>query len=107
MDAVLKLRGAVMKLRYISGVVTLKYDSDKCKGCGRCIEVCPHGVFNMENSKAKIIDKDACIECGACKKNCPFGAIEVNAGVGCAAAIFASRGQNNVVCGGKDECCCP
>jgi len=94
-----------MKLRYLAGVVTLKYDVNKCKGCGRCVEVCPHGVFLMESGKAKILDKDACIECGACMKNCPFEAIEVNAGVGCAAAIFASRGKSNDVCGGKGGCC--
>jgi ferredoxin len=31
---------------------------------------------------------DACTECGACQKNCPFAAIEVEEGVGCAAAIL-------------------
>jgi ferredoxin len=30
------------------------------------------------------------MECGACAKNCPFGAIEVEEGVGCAAAILLS-----------------
>ena len=95
-----------MKPRYLPGVVTLKYDVDKCKGCGRCIEVCPHGVFKMESGKAKIIDKDACIECGACMKNCPFGAIEVNAGVGCAAAIL-SKGKSNSACCGEGGSCCP
>ena len=94
-----------MKLRYLPGVVTLKYDASKCKGCGRCVEVCPHRVFSMEHGKANLIDKDACIECGACMKNCPFEAIKVNAGVGCAAAIFASGKNGNVVCCGEDGCC--
>jgi ferredoxin len=30
------------------------------------------------------------MECGACRRNCPFGAIEVDEGVGCAAAILMS-----------------
>lgn len=94
-----------MKLRYLPGVVTLKYDYSKCKGCGKCIEVCPHNVFNIENGKAKIFDKDACIECGACMKNCPFEAIEVDAGVGCVAAVLASSKKNNVVCGSEGGCC--
>jgi len=60
-----------MKNRYLKGVSTLKLNSDKCVGCGRCIEVCPHNVFSLENNKANIIDKDGCIECGACAKKCP------------------------------------
>jgi NAD-dependent dihydropyrimidine dehydrogenase PreA subunit len=80
-----------MKLRYLSGVVTLEYDAGKCRGCGRCAEVCPHEVFVVENGKARIVDKDACIECGACMKNCAFDAVKVDAGVGCAAAVLASR----------------
>lgn len=95
-----------MRLRYLSGVVTLKYDVNKCKGCGQCMEVCPHGVFGMEHRKAKIVDKDACIECGACMKNCPFNAITVEPGVGCAAAVLSSGKKDNVVCCGEKGGCC-
>ncbi|NLK72765.1 MAG: 4Fe-4S binding protein, partial [Clostridiales bacterium] len=28
-----------MKNKYLKNVCTLKLDSDKCVGCGRCIEV--------------------------------------------------------------------
>jgi NAD-dependent dihydropyrimidine dehydrogenase PreA subunit len=87
-----------MSLRYLSGVTTLKYDETKCKGCRMCTEVCPHAVFAMENTKAKIVDKDACIECGACQKNCRYDAISVKAGVGCAAAIIGSFGKNKAPC---------
>jgi NAD-dependent dihydropyrimidine dehydrogenase PreA subunit len=77
-----------MKYRYLKNVVTLKMDSNKCTGCGKCIEVCPHRVFALQNGKLKIIDKDGCMECGACAKNCAFNAIEVKPGVGCAYAII-------------------
>ncbi|MCL2708079.1 MAG: 4Fe-4S binding protein [Defluviitaleaceae bacterium] len=77
-----------MKHRYIKNVATLKYYSDKCVGCGRCADVCPHGVFEINNAKARITDKNYCMECGACVHNCSVKAIEVNAGVGCAAAII-------------------
>ena len=99
-----------MKHRYLHDVTTLAYDANKCVGCKRCIEVCPHGVFDMVNGKAKITDKDLCMECGACALNCPASAIEVNAGVGCAAAIIYSwfTGKEPT-CGcsddGDSKCC--
>ena len=79
-----------MKHRYLKNVTTLAFDTDKCIGCGRCTEVCPHGVFDLDKDKARIIDRDSCMECGACAMNCPVSAIEVNAGTGCAAAIIMS-----------------
>ena len=77
-----------MKHRYLKNVATLKLNSDKCTGCKKCIEVCPHKVFAIKNGKSEIIDKDGCMECGACAKNCPFNALEVKPGVGCASAII-------------------
>jgi NAD-dependent dihydropyrimidine dehydrogenase PreA subunit len=88
-------------MRYIAGVVTLKYDSSKCAGCKRCVEVCPHRVFRMKDTKAEIADKDLCIECGACQSNCEFGAITVNRGVGCAVAFI-----NGMITGGEPLCDC-
>ena len=79
-----------MKHRYLKDVSTLAFTATKCVGCGRCTEVCPHGVFEIVNRKAHIVDKDSCMECGACALNCPASALEVNAGVGCAAAIIMS-----------------
>jgi len=75
-------------VKYLKNVATLKLNIEKCNGCGKCIEACPHEVFEIRNKKSCIKDKDACMECGACAKNCPESAIEVNAGVGCAAAII-------------------
>jgi ferredoxin len=95
-------------LRYLKDVVTLKLDAEKCTGCGLCATVCPHGVFIVENRKARIADRDACMECGACAKNCAFGAIAVRAGVGCATAIIngAIRGTSpDCGCSGGSSCC--
>ena len=77
-----------MKNRYLKNVTTLAMESEKCTGCGKCLEVCPHNVFVMKNGKSVIVMKDNCIECGACVKNCPFNALEVKPGVGCASAII-------------------
>ena len=76
--------------KYLKDVATLSLDAEKCIGCGRCAEVCPHGVFDIADRKAQITDKDLCMECGACALNCPSNAIEVHAGVGCASAIIQS-----------------
>ena len=77
-----------MTHRYLKDVTTLSFTAEKCTGCGKCAEVCPHGVFDVDGKKAQIVAKDVCIECGACALNCPAKAIEVNAGTGCAAAII-------------------
>lgn len=78
-------------MRYLESVVTLKLDAEKCIGCGRCAEVCPHRVFNVQERKAIMVDRGACMECGACRKNCPVEALAVKAGVGCAYALILSR----------------
>jgi len=61
----------LMKHTYLKDVSTLTYDSKKCIGCGKCTEVCPHGVIGISGKKAHIVDKDSCMECGACALNCP------------------------------------
>jgi len=77
-----------MNHQYLKGVTSLTYSSEQCRGCERCTQVCPHGVFEMHNSCARIVAADSCMECGACETNCAFGAIVVRKGVGCAAAMI-------------------
>ena len=95
-----------MSMQYLRNVVTLQLDAEKCRGCGMCVEVCPHRIYRLENKKAVIGDRDACMECGACARNCAHEAINVRAGVGCAAAVLASRGgKKPVACGCETACC--
>ena len=94
------------KLQYLKNVVTLNLDVEKCVGCKKCVEVCPHGVFSIEDKKARIIDRDSCMECGACQNNCPSDAISVGKGVGCAKAVLSgvlSAAEPN--CDSTDTCC--
>jgi len=94
--------------RYLKNVSTLVYTVQRCIGCGRCTEVCPHGVFDLCENKARIADKDLCMECGACALNCPAKAIAVNAGVGCAAAIingWITGKEPSCDCSGDSGCC--
>ena len=88
------------ELRYLSDVSTLKLNEPLCIGCGSCDLVCPHGVFSMNDHKARIIDLDGCMECGACMNNCPVSAINLTPGVGCAAYII--KAWRN----GKAGACC-
>jgi len=88
-------------MRYMANVVTLELFPERCTGCGRCLEVCPHEVFAGNGKTVRIVDRDRCIECGACMMNCPFDAIRVNPGVGCAAAVI-----NGLIGGGDPQCGC-
>lgn len=99
-------------MQYLKNTVTLKLDPSICTGCGLCVTVCPHSVFEISNRKAKIVDIDDCMECGACALNCQFGAITVKSGVGCAAGIINGYHRNtdpSCDCSGdgksKNVCC--
>lgn len=85
---------------YLKDVVTLQLNDNNCTGCGMCMVVCPHAVFNMNNGRVRIENRDACMECGACVMNCPAEALTVQAGVGCAAAVI------NSALGREGSCCC-
>lgn len=100
-------------MQYLKNVVTLKLDKSLCTGCGLCVTVCPHAVFEIADRKARILDIDDCMECGACAMNCQFGAISVKSGVGCAAGIINGMlGKSNDSCDcyvesdkSKNKCC--
>lgn len=85
-------------LKYLENVVTLQLDVRACNGCGMCVSVCPHAVFEIKERKAVIVDRDACIECGACAINCPLNAVRVQTGAGCATGVLLGAI-------GIDSCC--
>jgi NAD-dependent dihydropyrimidine dehydrogenase PreA subunit len=96
-----------MKMSYLRNVVSLRLDCEACTGCGRCLEVCPHGVFVLDEGRSRISDRDACMECGACARNCPVDALWVQNGVGCAVGILnAALGRTSGCCGEAQDCCC-
>ncbi len=55
--------------------------SNKCIGCGRCVEFCPEGAIELEvqkNGKKKAkVDLKYCKGCGLCAEVCPVKAIEM------------------------------
>jgi ferredoxin len=85
------------ELRYFAGVTSLHLDRERCTGCGRCVEVCPHGVFAITGRIAEVVDRDVCMECGACARNCAREAISVTAGVGCAMLLMQARAGDGTI----------
>lgn len=53
--------------------------SNKCSQCGACVEACPVGAINLENSS--LLDKEKCILCCACIKCCPQNARTMKTGI--------------------------
>ena len=49
-------------------------DSEKCKGCKKCITACPFNALYMEG-KLAVLRPEECRVCNACVKACPFFAI--------------------------------
>ncbi len=87
-------------MTYLLSGHSLRLDAGRCNGSGRCEEVCPHAVLAVADRKAHIIARERCMECGACRMNCVTGAIEVESGVGCAAAVL------NAIRRGGTDCSC-
>lgn len=59
----------------LSSVVFIAID-DNCQKCGICVEHCPVGAIDSENSAS--IDKNKCVLCHACIKACPENARKID-----------------------------
>ncbi|GFN24257.1 MAG: 4Fe-4S binding protein [Thermoanaerobacteraceae bacterium] len=63
----------------------VKFDEERCKGCGLCVAFCPKKIIYLTreqmNSKgfhpAKVTEQDQCMACGLCAQMCPDVAISV------------------------------
>lgn len=55
-------------------MVTIDLNSNKCISCGKCVRICPSGLFSISEGKVSVSPK-GCISCGHCVAVCPSGAI--------------------------------
>jgi len=59
--------------------------TDKCSGCGKCVDICPVEAMSLvssndpKNSKKRHarINEEMCLGCGLCKKLCPLDCIDL------------------------------
>jgi len=57
----------------------IKYDKEKCIGCGLCIKVCPSKAIEMKEKEKKIrIFVARCTFCAQCTEVCPVKALSMS-----------------------------
>jgi len=61
-----------------NGVMEVLNDTDKCRKCGACIEVCPKKVVQTSEEDVIRIDRKLCDGCGLCAENCAYQALEMS-----------------------------
>lgn len=67
----------------------MELKAEQCKGCGLCIDVCPHHSLTLDESTvnvlgyhpAQLTDAAGCTSCVLCARVCPEAAITVYAPV--------------------------
>jgi len=63
---------------------SITYNRQWCKGCRICFNVCPRGVFEVEETadrdgyqKVRVAREESCTGCMLCEFLCPDMALEV------------------------------
>ena len=64
---------------------SVKVATERCKGCGLCVEVCPQGVLEVSDelnssgySYVEAVNGDYCIGCASCGMICHLSGRCVN-----------------------------
>ena len=52
-------------------------DNDKCIGCGECVDICPVGVYELQDEKSVPVNAEECVGCESCVEVCEHEAITV------------------------------
>ncbi|RJQ87521.1 MAG: 4Fe-4S dicluster domain-containing protein [Desulfobacteraceae bacterium] len=62
-----------------------RFNSQSCKGCGKCARICPAGAVRMQAAPGQearptaVVDETICLGCGICARNCAQAAIRLEA----------------------------
>ena len=55
----------------------VEVDHDKCTGDEECVNVCPVGVFEMQEGKAVPVNEEECLGCESCVIVCQSSGVTV------------------------------
>lgn len=59
---------------------TVVIDEDRCRGCGRCVEICPYRAVSLQENAVggwyAVVDEALCKGCGNCISVCPSNAAD-------------------------------
>jgi len=58
-----------------------RVDPERCRGCGRCADICPFNAIKMAPSHSGIFTAEVvrhnCVGCGGCVGRCPVTAMDI------------------------------
>ena len=79
------LRSMLKPFGYTNNTITVierakqvEYDTAKCVGCDKCINICPYGAIEAQPLATPEVDYTKCTGCGACVVVCPHVALEIH-----------------------------
>ncbi len=79
------LQSLLKAFGYANNIITVierakqvEYDTAKCVGCDKCINICPYGAIEAQPLSSPKVDYSKCTGCGACVVVCPHVALEIH-----------------------------